>query len=103
MMKTTLTYKSKDVSVAEVNERRCRFQISAGVSARVKVGAEGCSRRDGSRVAKSEVVEAQHQAFPGDTERLPNILKHRQHYSSLNILINLIRMINSLFIQSKYI
>lgn len=50
---------------------------SSRVSARMKIGDKGRSHCDRSRVAEGETVEAEHQALPGGSERLPNILKEK--------------------------
>lgn len=50
---------------------------SSRVSARMKIGDKGGSHRDRSRVAEGEIVEAEHQALPGSSEHLPNILKEK--------------------------
>lgn len=60
-------------------------QTSAAVSAHVKVRGESRGHCDRGGVAKSEVVEAEYQALPGDAERLPDILKWTRNHSSLNL------------------
>lgn len=47
------------------------------VSARVKVGDEGRSHCDRSRVAEGKVVQTEHQTLPGGAKRFTNILKDK--------------------------
>ena len=68
----------KDIFSQVSSRGEVHIQPSASVLAHVKVGGESSSHGDRCRVAKSKVVEPEHQTLPGDAERFPNILEEWQ-------------------------